>query len=79
MTEIEFGVLLCCPNCGNLKLIDLTIERHESWEYCNQCHTCWTNPMIVPKEQLIEWLEDEGFPKDAQRVKDEKPISENGE
>jgi len=35
--------------------------------------------MKVPKEQVIQWLKEEGFPKDAQRVIEGKPISENGE
>ena len=68
-----------CPKCGQAKLIELTIERHESWKFCNGCLTCLTEPMIVPKNQVIAWLKEEGFSKDAQRVKEGKAISEDGE
>ena len=79
MMEITFGTLEICPNCKNPNLIELGLERHESWKYCNQCKTCWTEPMIVPKEQVIEWFKENGFLKDAQRVKEGKPISKGGE
>ena len=79
MMEIEFGILSECPGCKNPKLVELTLERHESWQYCNQCHTCWTEPMKVPKDQVIEWFQENGFPKDAQRVQEGKDVSEGGE
>lgn len=79
MFEIDFGILHNCPNCKNRNLIELTIEKYEGWQYCNQCLTCWTEPMVVPKEQVVAWFQENGFPKDAHRVQEGKPISEGGE
>ena len=69
-----------CNSCGKDDLLEITIEKHETWYYCYNCKRSWGDyAPYIPLEEIIQELKDQGFPKDAERIKNGKRASEHGE
>lgn len=68
-----------CPDCGSTDIYDYPLEGHESWYYCQACKTVFGEVVYVPKDEFAALLEEEGYPKDAAKVRAGQRLSDNGE
>jgi hypothetical protein len=69
-----------CPDCGSQDIFEITIEKHEYWYHCYGCHKTWGNYFpAIPLDEFCDFLKDDGFPLDAERIRKGERASECGE
>jgi len=69
-----------CTHCGSSDIFELTIERHESWYFCYNCRIAFGDYFPeISLEEFCQELTDQGFPKDAEAIRQGKRASEYGE
>lgn len=71
---------MLCHTCGSTDLIELTIEKHETWYHCYTCKACFSDFCPdIPVDVFAKELRDQGFPKDADRLLNGERLSQHGE
>ena len=70
-----------CASCGSFHVVTFAIPYDAvDMSYCQQCFACFSQQTIdVPREELAEMYETDGFPRDAARILKKEPLSKYGE